>query len=97
MTDQEKLKVLSEYIADHYTYSEVMCVTGAEYAAFAARDLGLTSMLLYPTDDRDLLTYNIYYNTAIPGGHCACLVGYPDGWILRYDVQGGSYRIRDYK
>ena len=74
-----------------------MCVAGAEYAAFAARDLGLTSMLLYPTDDKDLLTYNIHYNTAVPGGHCACLICHPDVSILRYDVQSGSYWIRKYK
>ena len=79
-----------------------MCVTGAEYVAFAARDLGLTSMLLYPGGEenqpcgRHIVTYNIYYNTAVPGGHCACLVYYPDGSVFRFDVQGGSCWIREY-
>ena len=72
-----------------------MCVTGAEYVAFAARDLGLTSMLLYPVGNKDVATYNLYFNTAVPGGHCACLVTF-DYHTLRYDVQGGSYKIRKY-
>ena len=96
MTNEEKLKTLSKYIADNYSYSKVMCVTGAEYVAFAARDLGLTSMLLYPVEDKDAVTYNIYFNTAVPGGHCACLVEYKHH-TLRYDVQGGSYQIKEYK
>lgn len=102
MSDQEKLKAFSQYVANHYSYTQVMCVTGAEYVAFAARDLGLTSMLLYPGGEenqpcgRHIVTYNIYYNTAVPGGHCACLVYYPDGSVFRFDVQGGSCWIREY-
>lgn len=96
MTNEEKLKALSKYIADNYSYSKVKCVTGAEYVAFAARDLGLTSMLLYPVEDKDVVTYNLYFNTAVPGGHCACLVEYKHH-TLRYDVQGGSYQIKEYK
>ena len=96
MTNEEKLKSLSIYIADNYSYSKVMCVTGAEYVAFAARDLGLTSMLLYPVENKDVVTYNLYFNTAVPGGHCACLIDYPDRTTLRYDVQGGSQWIRTY-
>lgn len=103
MTDKEKLKAFSEYIEAHYSYSKVMCVDGAVYVAFAARDLGLTSMLMYPGGkenperDHDIVTYNLYYDTIKPGGHCACLVGYPDSSVLRYDVQGGSQWIREYK
>ena len=102
MTDKEKLKVFSEYIEANYSYSKVMCVDGAVYVVFAARDLGLTSMLMYPGGkenperDHDIVTYNIYYDTIKPGGHCACLVDYPDGSVLRYDVQGGSQWIRAY-
>ena len=102
MTDKEKLKALSEYIEANYSYSKVMCVDGALMVAFAARDLGLTSMLMYPggeenpSRDHNIVTYNIYYDTARPGGHCACLVDYPDGSVLRYDVQGGSQWIRAY-
>ena len=102
MTDTEKLKAFSKHIADHYSYTQLMCVDGAEYVAFAARDLELCSMLLYPggeenqTCSRHIITYNLYFSTAVPGGHCACLVEYPDGSTLRYDVQGGSYWIRDY-
>ena len=102
MTDTEKLKAFSKYVAYHYSYTQLMCVDGAEYVAFAARDLGLCSMLLYPggeenqTCSRHIITYNLYFSTAVPGGHCACLVEYPDGSMLRYDVQGGSYWIRDY-
>ena len=102
MTDKEKLKVFSEYIEANYSYSKVMCVDGAVYVAFAARDLGLTSMLMYPggeenpSRDHNIVTYNIYYDTVKPGGHCACLVYYPDGSTLRYDVQGGSQWIREY-
>ena len=102
MTDKEKLKAFSNYIEANYSYSKVMCVDGAVYIAFAARDLGLTSMLMYPggeeNPDRehDIATYNLYYDTIKPGGHCACLVYYPDGSVLRYDVQGGSQWIREY-
>lgn len=102
MTDKEKLKAFSEYIEANYSYSKVMCVDGAVYVAFAARDLGLTSMLMYPGGkenperDHDIVTYNLYYDTIKPGGHCACLVAYPDGSVLRYDVQGGSQWIREY-
>ena len=102
MTDKEKLKAFSKYIEANYSYSQVMCVDGAVYVAFAARDLGLTSMLLYPggeenpSREHDIVTYNIYYDTVKPGGHCACLIYYPDGSVLRYDVEGGSQWIRDY-
>ena len=103
MTDKEKLKAFSKYIEANYTYSQIMCVDGAVYVAFAARDLGLTSMLMYPggeenpSRDHNTVTYNIYYDTVKPGGHCACLVYYPDGSVLRYDVEGGSQWIREYK
>lgn len=102
MTDKDKLKAFSKYIEANYTYSQIMCVDGAVYVAFAARDLGLTSMLMYPggeenpSRDHNIVTYNIYYDTVKPGGHCACLVYYPDGSTLRYDVQGGSQWIRVY-
>ena len=102
MTDKDKLKAFSKYIEANYSYSQVMCVDGAVYVAFAARDLGLTSMLMYPggeenpSRDHNIVTYNIYYDTVKPGGHCACLVYYPDGSTLRYDVQGGSQWIRVY-
>ena len=102
MTDKEKLKAFSKYIEANYSYSQVMCVDGAVYVAFAARDLGLTSMLMYPggeenpSRDHNTVTYNIYYDTVKPGGHCACLVYYPDGSTLRYDVEGGSQWIRVY-
>ena len=102
MSLKEKMKAFGEYISDHFTYNQVMCVTGAIYTAFAARDLGLGSMLLYPGGeptqlcDRHIITYNLYGGTAVPGGHCACLVEYDNG-IVRYDVQGGLYRIRDYQ
>ena len=102
MSDREKLKAFSKYVESHYTYAQVMCVTGAEYVAFAARDLGLTSMLLYPGGEenqhcgRHLITYNIYQSTGVPGGHCAALVQYDDGSVIRYDVQGYSSWIRVY-
>ena len=102
MTQQEKLKVFSQYVAKNYSYKQVYCNVGADYVAFAARDLGLTSMLLYPggepnqTCERHLVTYNIYTSIMVPGGHCACLVEYPDGSTLRYDVQGGTYKIKNY-
>ena len=102
MTQQEKLKAFAQYVAKNYSYKQVYCNIGADYLAFAARDLGLTSMLLYPGGelnqhcDLSLVTYNIFTNTVVPGGHCACLVEYPDGSMLRYDVQGGNYHISDY-
>lgn len=102
MTQQEKLKAFAQYVAKNYSYKQVYCNIGADYVAFAARDLGLTSMLLYPggepnqTCERHLVTYNIYTSIMVPGGHCACLVEYPDGSTLRYDVQGGTYKIKNY-
>lgn len=102
MTQQEKLKAFAQYVAKNYSYTQVYCDIGADYVAFAARDLGLTSMLLYPggepnqTCERHLITYNIYTSIMVPGGHCACLVEYPDGSTLRYDVQGGTYKITNY-
>ena len=102
MTDREKMKAFAEYIRDHYTYNQIMCVDGAVLTAFAARDLDLESMLLYsggePTQhcDRHIVTYNLYHGTIVPGGHCACLVVYDD-CIMRYDVQGGRSLIREYK
>ena len=97
MSDKEKIKTFAEYIKSHYTLRQLKCVDGALYTAFAARDLGLDAMLFYPEENGhpDLMTYNLYFDTTIPGGHCACLVEYDDG-ILRYDVQGGAYVIRDY-
>ena len=103
MTDQEKLKAFAQYVAKNYSYSQVYCNIGADYVAFAARDLGLISMLLYPggepnqTCGRHLVTYNIYTNIVVPGGHCACIVVFKDGSTLRYDVQGGSYQIAEIK
>ena len=102
MTQQEKLKAFAQYVAKNYSYTQVYCNIGADYVAFAARDLGLTSMLLYPggepnqTCERHLVTYNIYTNIMVSGGHCACLVEYSDGSTLRYDVQGGTYKIKNY-
>ena len=102
MTQQEKLKAFAQYVAKNYSYKQVYCDIGADYVAFAARDLGLTSMLLYPGGEpnqnceRHLVTYNIFTSIMIPGGHCACLVEYPDGSTLRYDVQGGNYQIKNY-
>ena len=102
MTQQEKLKAFAQYVAKNYSYKQVYCNIGADYVAFAARDLGLVSMLLYPggepnqTCERHLVTYNIFTSIMVPGGHCACLVEYPDGSTLRYDVQGGTYIIKDY-
>ncbi len=101
MTDREKMKAFAEYIRDHYTYDQIMCVEGAVLTAFAARDLGLESMLLYPGGeatqhcDRHIVTYNLYANTAVPGGHCACLVEYDD-CTMRYDVQGELCIIKEY-
>lgn len=103
MTQQEKLKAFAQYVAKNYSYKQVYCNIGADYVAFAARDLGLISMLLYPggeqnqTCERHLVTYNIYTSIMVPGGHCACLVEYPDGSTLRYDVQGGTYIIKNYQ
>ena len=102
MTQHEKLKAFAQYVANNYSYKQVYCNIGADYVAFAARDLGLTSMLLYPggepnqTCERHLVTYNIFSSIMVPGGHCACLVEYPDGSTLRYDVQGGTYKIKNY-
>ena len=102
MTQHEKMKAFAQYVANNYSYKQVYCNIGADYVAFAARDLGLTSMLLYPggepnqTCERHLVTYNIYKSIMVPGGHCACLVEYPDGSTLRYDVQGGTYKIKNY-
>ena len=102
MTQQEKLKAFAQYVAKNYSYKQVYCNIGADYVAFVARDLGLTSMLLYPggepnqTCERHLVTYNIFTSIMVPGGHCACLVEYPDGSTLRYDVQGGTYKIKNY-
>ena len=97
MSDKEKIKAFAEYIKSHYTLHQLKCVDGALYTAFAARDLGLDAMLYYPeeNDHPDLMTYNLYFDTTVPGGHCACLVTYDDG-ILRYDVQGGAYVISDF-
>ena len=101
MTNREKMKAFAEYIRDHYTYDQIMCVDGAVLTAFAARDLGLESMLLYPGGesnqhcDRHIITYNLYANTSVPGGHCACLVEYDD-CTLRYDVQGELCIIKEY-
>lgn len=97
MSDKEKIKAFAEHIKSHYTLRQLKCVDGAVYTAFAARDLGLNAMLFYPEENGhpDLMTYNLYFNSTIPGGHCACLVEYEDG-ILRYDVQGGAYVISEY-
>lgn len=46
--------------------------------------------------DYDIVTNTLYYDTIKAGGHFACLVDYPDGSVLRYDVQGGSQWIREY-
>ena len=97
MSDKEKIKAFAEHIRSHYTLRQLKCVDGAVYTAFAARDLGLNAMLFYPEEygHPDLMTYNLYFDTTIPGGHCACLVEYDD-CTMRYDVQGGAYVIRDY-
>lgn len=94
MSDKEKMKAFAEYIKFNYTLRQMKCVHGALYTAFAARDLGLDSLLFYPeeNDHPDLMTYNLYCNTTVPGGHCACLVEYDDR-TMRYDVQGGAYVI----
>ena len=103
MTQPEKLKAFAQYVAKNYSYKQVYCNIGADYVALAARDLGLTSMILYPggepnqTCEHHLVTYNIFTSIMVPGGHCACLVEYSDGSTLRYDVQGGSYQIKTYK
>lgn len=97
MTDKEKLRAFAEYIKSHYTLGQMKCTDGALYTAFAERDLGLDSMLFYPeeNDHPDLVTYNLYYNTTVPGGHCACLVECED-CTMRYDVQGEAYVISEY-
>lgn len=97
MTDKEKLRAFAEYIKSHYTLLQMKCTDGALYTAFAARDLGLDSMLIYPEENDlpDLVTYNLYYNTTVPGGHCACLVEY-GSCTMRYDVQGEAYVISEY-
>ena len=97
MTDEEKLKAFAEYIKSHYTLRQLKCVDGALYTAHAARDLGLDAMLIYPEENGhpDLITYNLYFNTTVPGGHCACLVEYDD-CTMRYDVQGQACVIRPY-
>lgn len=102
MSAKEKMEAFSKYVSSNYTYSQVMCVDGAVLTAFAARDLGLSSMLLYPGGepnqncDRHLITYNLYQGTAVPGGHCACVVVFEDA-LVRYDAQGGLSWIRDYQ
>ena len=97
MTDKEKLKAFAEYIKSHYTLSQLKCVDGALYTALAARDLGLDAMLINPEENGhpDLITYNLYFNTTVPGGHCACLVEYDD-CTMRYDVQGQACVIKPY-
>ena len=97
MSGKEKMKAFTEYIKSHYTLRQLKCVDGALYTAFAARDLGLSSMLLYPEENGhpDLVTYNLFYDTTTPGGHCACLVKYDD-CTLRYDVQGDACVVSEY-
>ena len=97
MTNREKMKAFAEYIKSHYTLHQLKCVDGALYTALAARDLELDAMLFYPEENGhpDLITYNLYYNTTVPGGHCACLVEYDD-CTMRYDVQGQACVIRPY-
>ena len=97
MTDREKMKAFAEYIKSHYTLRQLKCVDGAIYTALAARDLGLDAMLIYPEENGhpDLITYNLYFNTTVPGGHCACLVAYGD-CTMRYDVQGQACVIKPY-
>ena len=97
MSDKEKMKAFAEQLKSHYTLRQLKCVDGAVYTAFAARDLGFDSLLFYPEENGhpDLITYNLYFDTTVPGGHCACLVEYDDG-ILRYDVQGGACVISSY-
>lgn len=102
MTDRDKINAFAVYIKTHYKYSQMKCVEGAVLTAFAARDLGLDSMLLYPGGEenqpcpRHLITYNLYTGVYVPGGHCACLVEYND-CTMRYDVQGQACVIRDYQ
>ena len=101
MTDKEKMKALAVYIKTNYKYSQMKCVEGAVLTAFAARDLGLDSMLLYPGGEenqlcsRHLITYNLYTDAYVPGGHCACLVEFND-CTMRYDVQGQACVIQPY-
>ena len=102
MTDKEKMKAFADHIRTHYTYKQLKCTSGALYTALAARDIDLDSMLLYPGGEenqpcpRHLITYNLYFNTTVPGGHCACLVVYDNDCVMRYDVQGGACLIREY-
>ncbi|MBQ9679776.1 MAG: dockerin type I repeat-containing protein [Ruminococcus sp.] len=101
MTDKEKMKAFAMYIKTNYKYSQMKCVEGAVMTALAARDLGLDSMLLYPGGEenqpcpRHLITYNLYTDVYVPGGHCACLVEFND-CTMRYDVQGQACVIRPY-
>lgn len=101
MTDKEKMQAYAMYIKTHYKYSQMKCVEGALYTALAARDLGLDSMLLYPGGEenqpcpRHLITYNLYTDVYVPGGHCACLVEFND-CTMRYDVQGQACVIQPY-
>lgn len=101
MTDRQKMDAFAQYVKSHFTYANLKCVEGAMYTAFAARDLGLSSMLLYPGGDENqlcdyhIVTYNLYQNTYNPGGHCACLVAFGDS-MVRYDVQGGACVISNY-
>lgn len=101
MTNRQKMDAFAQYVKSHFSYANLKCIEGATYTAFAARDLGLISMLLYPGGeenqhcDRHIVTYNLYQNTYSPGGHCACLVDYGDS-VIRYDVQGGACVISSY-
>lgn len=102
MTDRQKIDAFAQYVKSHFTYANLKCVEGAMYTAFAARDLGLSSMLLYPGGDENqlcdyhIVTYNLYQNTYNPGGHCACLVIFGNS-MVRYDVQGGACVISNYR
>ena len=101
MTNKEMMKAFAIYIKTHYKYSQMKCVEGAVMTALAARDLGLDSMLLYPGGEenqpcpRHLITYNLYTDVYVPGGHCACLVEFND-CTMRYDVQGQACVIQPY-
>lgn len=101
MTDRQKMDAFAQYIKSHFSYANLKCVEGAMYTAYAARDLGLVSMLLYPGGEENqhcdyhIVTYNLYQNTYSPGGHCACLIDYGDS-VIRYDVQGGACVISNY-
>lgn len=101
MTNRQKMDTFAQYVKSHFSYANLKCVEGALYTAFAARDLGLPSMLLYPGGEENqhcdyhIVTYNLYQNVSSPGGHCACLVDYGD-CTVRYDVQGGACVISNY-